>query len=149
MQAELTRRAVLMWGYVEDKCEPDESVFPPWVRPVEAGIDLSQVQAILEAQEQAQISEQEIEALAASALKTKEALDAVEAAYEAIRKKLQEALGERETMRCGEALFGWQTRKGQVNYKVIPELIGINLDQYRGKETRTFYIKRVDSSENA
>jgi hypothetical protein len=45
-------------------------------------------------------------------------------------------------MECGEAVFGWQTRKGSVEYAKIPEIQTVDLEKYRKDDVRAFYFKR-------
>ena len=46
-----------------------------------------------------------------------------------------------EKVLCGGLMLYKSTRKGKVNYKKIPELVGVDLEQYRGKESEVWTIK--------
>ena len=45
--------------------------------------------------------------------------------------------------RCGEFMFTGSTRKGLVDYGMIPELSGVDLDRYRKNPTVAWSLKRV------
>lgn len=42
----------------------------------------------------------------------------------------------------GEYIVSWSERIGSINYKAIPELIGIDLEKFRNKQSRVFSIKK-------
>ena len=52
-------------------------------------------------------------------------------------------LGDKDKMEAGEAVFGYTERKGNVDYKKVPQLIGLDLEPFRGAGTRAFYFKRI------
>jgi putative phage-type endonuclease len=140
MQLELRERSDLFWRHVQAKAPIAE--WRAWTRPM-APLSLARAEAPAERHEDTpQIGEQEVEALVAQALAAQAEANAAEARFEALKQKLKTVAGDREKTECGEAVFGWQTRKGTVDYSVIPELIGLDLDQFRKKDTRAFYFKR-------
>ena len=147
MQQELRKRAEIFRKHVETRTPIPE--WPRWERPLPTTLVLESVQvttggiepAIVK-EELPAIADQEVEALVAEALKAQEEADAATARFEALKEKLKKLAGDAECVTRGEAVFGWNERKGNVNYKVIPELIGIDLEQFRGKPVKVFYFKR-------
>jgi putative phage-type endonuclease len=135
IQEELLKRAKLLWKCIEEKTEPTDVDFPYWIYPLKAPLDLSGSEE--------QVAEQETEALVAEALKFQEEMNAAEARFDAAKEKLKKVLGDREKMQCGEAIFGWQIRKGSVDYGKIPALETIDLEPYRKGEVKAFYFKRA------
>lgn len=150
MQAELRKRADLFWQHVQTKAPIYE--WPKWDRGGQIQLDLSGLSApaatekafVEEAkrEEPQQIADQEIEAIVAEALQLKDESDAASARYEAKKEVLKKILGTSEEMQKGEGVFGWQKRKGNVDYSIIPELIGLDLDQFRKQPIKAFYLKR-------
>lgn len=134
IQAELLRRAILFWSLVQEKKEPDEKDFKQWSYPLKKPLDLASTP---------EIDEQETEALVAEALKLQAELNSVEARFEILKDKLKLKLGNQDEMKCGEAVFGWQTRKGAVDYGAIEVLKTVNLEEFRKKEVKAFYFKRA------
>jgi putative phage-type endonuclease len=66
----------------------------------------------------------------------------LEASQEEIRNELKKVLNKKNKLKCGEAVFGWTSKKGAVDYGSIPELKSVNLEAYRKPPTRSFYVKR-------
>ena len=77
----------------------------------------------------------------------KSRMNALKDEEDSIRKKM-------EDMSEGKGAYGekfmitYSCRKGNVNYKLIPELSGVDLDKYRGKPTRVVTIKEIKKGEN-
>jgi putative phage-type endonuclease len=46
-----------------------------------------------------------------------------------------------DKIKCGKFKAYWSTRKGNVKYADIPELKGLDLEKYRGPDTRVFTVK--------
>jgi putative phage-type endonuclease len=134
LQCALLERAISMWGYITSKTEPPADAFKKWERNLKP-LNLTDVDA-------PQISEQEIEKLVSEALQLQKNIDLMDAQFSAIKEKLKKVLGDQEKLQCGEAVFGWQTRKGTVKYADIPELKTIDLEKYRGDDVKAFYFKR-------
>lgn len=160
MQAELTRRALIFWQHVLTKSPIVE--WEKWERPLSAPLALT-IDLLLSAADGAAavstlaqensvskviqetaptIDEQEVEALVAQALVAQEEAKAAEAKFEALKEKIKKIAGSAEEVRRGEAVFGFNTRKGAVDYTVIPELIGLDLEQFRKPPIKVFYFKR-------
>jgi len=59
------------------------------------------------------------------------------------RKRLIELSGYRSTVGCGVKLTKY-TRNGLIEYKHIPELIGVDLEQYRKPGTQAYRISETD-----
>lgn len=137
LQDEILRRSQLFWDYLQRDVEPDPSLFRAWVRPLSAPIDLPR-------EEHPQIVEQEIEKLVAEALSLQAAYQLAETKFEAAKINLKTFLKAAgvESLERGEASFGWQTRKGTIDYSAIPELEKVNLEKYRKEEIKAFYFKR-------
>jgi len=136
IQAELIRRAQIMWTAIETKTADRsqfEADFKKWMIPMKP-LDLTAAEA--------QIEDQSVEALVAETIAAQAELDQADARFQALRAKLQYILGDKEKMECGEAVFGWQTRKGSVEYAKIPEIQTVDLEKYRKDDVRAFYFKR-------
>lgn len=151
LQAELAMRADLFWKHVETKTPITE--WEKFHRGMEP-LDLTQATSIqtektegaqldlLPQEDPPQITDQAIEAIVAEALTAKDERDRSVARYDALTDKLKKILGNDKERTCGEAVFGWTEKKGNVDYSVIPELIGLDLEQFRKPKTRSFYFKR-------
>lgn len=148
IQAELKARAMTFWNHVQTKTPI--MGWEKYERSYATALDLSETkpkdepaqQELFEAQAEAAVSEQAIEALVAEALLCKDEAEQAQARYESKKERLKQILGSEKSKTCGEAVFGWQDRKGSVDYSVIPELIGLDLEQFRKPPTRAFYFKR-------
>lgn len=153
MQAELMRRAVLLWQHVLTKTPIADwvkwerplsapiALEPTWVDPVSTLRQENSVSTVIQ-ETTPTIDEQEVEGLVAAALVAQEEAKAAEAKFEALKEKLKKIAGSAEEIRRGEAVFGFNTRKGAVDYTVIPELIGLDLEQFRKPPVKVFYFKR-------
>jgi putative phage-type endonuclease len=73
----------------------------------------------------------------------KEKIKAMEAELDFAEDTLKKSLGEKDKIQLTTAVFGWNPRKGNVDYAAIPELKNVDLEKYRKPESKTFYIKRV------
>lgn len=132
MQTELMIRAQVFWEHLVLKTKPSESFFKKWIAPStdDPSGDLA-------------IEEQTTENLVTEALKIQVELATLESKFDSLKDKLKSKLGDKEKMQCGEALFGWQTRKGAVDYGAIPELKLMDLEQFRKKDVLAFYFRRL------
>ncbi|CAM6004919.1 unnamed protein product [Sphagnum balticum] len=135
IQKELIKRAKIFWDCVEQKIALPEVFSEKWNYPLKSQLDLALAESPM-------ITEQEIEGLVSETLKAQAELDAADARFQALKEKLKSLLGDAEKRTCGEAVFGWQTRKGNVEYKKIPELATVDLEKYRGNDIKSFYFKR-------
>jgi putative phage-type endonuclease len=72
---------------------------------------------------------------------TKTQLDELESKLKLTKAALREAMGDRTRAKCGTMKLTQFERKGNVNYKKIPELQGVDLEPYRGKPTKVFTVK--------
>lgn len=156
MQSELRRRAFILWQHVLTKSPIVE--WEKWERPLSAPLVLESMQLTPAGlvptftqensvskviQETAPtIDEQEVEALVAQALVAQDEAKAAEAKFEALKEKLKKIAGASAEIRKGEAVFGFNERKGSVDYTIIPELIGLDLEQFRKPAVKVFYFKR-------
>lgn len=161
MEAELVRRALVFWQHKLTKTPITE--WEKWARPLSAPVimhegkeyqlshqpsgpvsTLTQENSVSTlAQEIAPtIDEQEAEALVAQALVAQEEAKAADARFEALKEKIKKIAGDASEMIRGEAVFGFNERKGAVDYTVIPELIGLDLEQFRKPAVKVFYFKR-------
>jgi len=78
----------------------------------------------------------------------KKAAADMQAAKEALdyaREALIEEAGPAGGHGCGVKVSA-VVRKGNINYKAIPELKGVDLEQYRGKESTFFTVKETKAS---
>jgi hypothetical protein len=143
MQRELLHRANIMLECMAGKCTYESVVeeFTEWKKlPKILKLDLSAIgQLDLGPTPEAQ----NIEGLVAECLLAKDASEQAEARYEALKAKLKGILGDKDKMEAGEAVFGYTERKGNVDYKKVPQLIGLDLEPFRGAGTRAFYFKRI------
>lgn len=76
-------------------------------------------------------------------LSAKQEMDIAVEAMKLAKAKLQEiaeSTGAKKARGCGVQVYQ-STRKGSVNYSKIPELSGVDVEQYRGKETTFWTIK--------
>lgn len=139
IQEELTRRALLFWECIEKDQMPEPENFKKWKRPLSKAVEIPE-----ELKFDAAIEAQEIEAHVAAALELQKIIAKEEARLEAIKVNLKTILISRgiEKLEVGEASFGYMTRKGSVDYSLIPELKTVNLELYRKPETKAFFIKR-------
>ena len=69
-------------------------------------------------------------------------LQAVKEKEEKLRKELIE-LSQGQSFIGGGVQLKHGTSKGRVNYKAIPELQGVNLEDYRGDDITKHYIKML------
>lgn len=69
-------------------------------------------------------------------------------AEEAARKAVleHESVSGKGRVRCGNFKVNVITRKGNVNYARVPELAGVDLEQYRGKSSTYFTIAEKDEN---
>lgn len=146
MQEELIRRARDFWAFVTAKEPLDLNLFSRWERqdtiePLERPIEVSE--EVMEAF----VAEASVEALVAEALDAKKKLSDLDAYYKALQEKLKKILGKNTEHTAGEGVFGFTERKGAVQYKNIPELIGLDLEQFRAKPVKVFFIKRIGEQE--
>ena len=142
IQVELVKRALVFWNCIENKIAPNQEKFFRWQSNQEK-IDLSAVntQEVLPI-DPPQVTEQEIESLVTRTLNIQTQIKEMESIFEALKLQLKEILGKQDKRECGEAVFGWQKRKGSIDYSIIPELIGLDLDQFRKPDIKAFYFKR-------
>lgn len=139
MQEELERRAIIFKKHVETRTPI--TVWERWERPLGGPINLAEPQT-KPVEDHPAIADQEVEAIVAEALVAQVEADAATARYEALKERVKKILGGSDRMEKGEAVFGYNTRKGNVDYNVIPELIGLDLEQFRKPPTKVFYFKR-------
>lgn len=139
MQKELIERARKFWYCIENRVEPNLLDFQKYYSDLSRPLDLGGGQMEIPA-----IASQEIEATVAEALRLQADLAALEAKFSAVKERLKAIAGDRDKVEHGEAVFGWQTRKGLVDYGSIPELKSMDLDRFRKPETRAFYFKRKE-----
>lgn len=139
IQKELTKRAAAFWAHIESDRMPEPSDFKKWKRSLSKPVEMPE-----EAKADAAIEAQEIEAHVAAALDLQKEISKLEGQLEAIKVNLKTTLAARgiEKLEVGEASFGYTTRKGSVDYSLIPELKTVNLELYRKPETKAFFIKR-------
>jgi putative phage-type endonuclease len=137
MQAELMRRAKNFWHCVQERNLHTEW-FPKYEARRQLNLDLPV--------DHPQVAEQDLEGLVAITLQAQAELNAADARFTGLKERLKAALGSEEKMEKGEAVFGWQTRKGAVDYSAIPELAGMNLEKYRKPDNKAFYFKRKGSN---
>ncbi len=148
MQAELLRRALLFYEVWQSNGSLDayKETFKKWVRPMGGTLLLPETLVSSEPLEEEEVEtiveEQGIEKLVSECLEAQAAQAKAKARYEILTDKLKKILGNKKEMSVGEADFGFTPVKGQVDYSVIPELIGINLDQFRKPATQRFYFER-------
>ncbi len=136
MHAELMRRAVVFWSFVQNPGSLSTMDPTPWVRPVqELNLDLPD--------ESPAIAEQEIEVIVAHALVAQAEMKASTGRFEALKEVLKSRLGDQKKLICGEAVMEWQERKGAVDYAKVPQLQGVDLEPYRKAPTRAFLFDRV------
>lgn len=145
LQKALMERADLFWQHVQTKTDPGE--WEEFKMSLETPLDLGKVSppidetpAVTET-----IADQEVETIVAEALIAQVEADAASAKFDALKEKIKKILGTNTEMRRGQAVFGYSKVKGSVDYGSIPELIGIDLEQFRKAETKRFFFKRVDS----
>ena len=69
-------------------------------------------------------------------------LQEVKTTEETLRKELIE-LSKGQSFIGGGVQLKHGTSKGRVNYKEIPELKGVNLEDYRGEDITKHYIKMI------
>lgn len=87
-----------------------------------------------------EIEQPELEVVFLALKQTREKLKQLENEEKTYLDKIKESM-RAERIKCGEFTAQWSTRKGNVNYKDIPELKNVDLEKYRGKETRVFTAK--------
>lgn len=154
IQKELSERAHIFWKHIETKTPVThweefrlefQSTLDLNLESVPVKLnDTKSVKSDAPKEEPKTIGDQEIEGIVAEALLAQKEADFASAKFEALKEKLKQILGNNERLDCAQASFGWQKRKGAVDYSVIPELIGIELDQFRKPDTRAFYFKKID-----
>lgn len=150
IQRELGERAHIFWKHVETKTaithwDMYEVRFKAPLNlehvPVKEVSNVDQLDLI---KVEEQIKPQEIEAVVADAIEAKKLLDEASVRYDALIEKIKRHLGNQESMRCAQAEFGYTKVKGSVDYSVIPELIGLDLNQFRKPDGKRFYFKKID-----
>jgi len=82
------------------------------------------------------------------AIIAKEAYEAQQQRLEATYKERKlidqlKALSDNKSATCGEYVFALSFRKGSVDYKRIPSLVGIDLDEYRSEDVETWKLLRI------
>lgn len=80
-----------------------------------------------------------------STLKTQ--MELLEAELEAQASKIKDWVKEKPAVRAYGITVQQQARKGNVNYKLIPELRNVNLEDYRAPTQLVTVIKRIDKKE--
>jgi putative phage-type endonuclease len=118
----LIRRAYEFWGYVKRMERPPGTTTATIDDPACSGL-LTEYQALTD----------NIKRLES---RQKELMDQIKAYV-----KEGEAL-------CGEFKLQWVERKGAIDYSEIPQLIGVDLEQYRKKPTTYFAIKKDKKSKS-
>lgn len=132
IQTELIRRAVHFWPMISQAAPYTGQYFSEWKYPLKS----------IEATATHQIADQSIEMLVQETIKAQADYKKAELNLEILKEKLKAILGDQKEMTYGEATFGWQTRKGAIDYGKIEILQSIDLEPYRKKEVRAFYFKR-------
>jgi putative phage-type endonuclease len=131
IQAELKRRALIFWEAVQAKGAIRPEDFERWDPTAEAR------DPVVTATDEA------IDACAREILAVEAQIKALEGKSDAAREWLKAQLGDAPHRRTASAVFGWQERKGSIDYARVPELAGLDLDQYRKAPTRSFYVKQA------
>lgn len=145
---ELRERAFIFWQHIQTKTPITH--WDTFVAPMHTPLDLTEVSVkeptsviIDEVKAEESIGDQEIEAIVVQAFLAKEAVDIAESKYKALQEKLKRILGSNSSMTKAGASFGFTDVKGSVDYSVIPELIGLDLEQFRKPSTKRFFFKKV------
>lgn len=73
-------------------------------------------------------------------ISAKASLDVYEAEVKKIKDQLKSLMGDRKRAKASGVKLSFYERKGNVNYKKIPELKGLDLEPYRGKPSKVFRI---------
>lgn len=87
-----------------------------------------------------EVEQPELEVLFVMLKKTREQMKALESEEKTYIDKIK-SLMISDKVKCGDFKAYWTTRKGSVKYADIPELKGVDLEQYRGPDTRVFTVK--------
>lgn len=150
IQNELAERAQLFWQHVLTKTPivvwykfEEDFAIPIDLGSKEIINPKGEEKPVVQEEPTEQIEEQEIEAVIAAALAAQDEAKKATAKFEALKEKVKKFLGKETEMVRGEASFGYISRKGAVDYSIIPELIGLDLDQFRKPPTKAFYFERV------
>lgn len=158
IQNELGERAHIFWQHIQTKSPVTH--WDTFVEAFQSPLNLDSVILHKENVEKESVKEvptedpvpvvhQEVESIVAATLLAQKEADIAVGKFEALKEQLKKILGKEEKMERAQAVFGWQKRKGTVDYSVIPELIGIDLDQFRKPDTRAFYFKKVDAAKSS
>jgi putative phage-type endonuclease len=118
MQARLISEGAIFWKAVQDRVPPKE--------PEE---DLQVIQVIGEG----------YAAILSEYVETKAKISSLEKQNKLILDKLKTMLTSKMA-RCGQYLIKVTERKGSVDYASIPQLYGVDLEQYRGEPTKIYSI---------
>lgn len=122
IQDELFVRAKEFWRCIQDKIQPNLLFFTKWnSTPV--------------------VIDEDIDSTAQKVIQFTNQISTLEAMLVLAKEALKERLGDKEKIECTNAIFGWQKRKGAINYEAIPELKTVNLEAYRKPEIRAFFFK--------
>lgn len=145
---ELRERAYLLWRHVQTKTPIThwDEFYLNMARVINLEkIDVKEPTKVVldEVKVEAEITDQEIESIVVDALLAKDAADIADAKYKALQEKLKLILGNNSSMTKAGASFGYTDVKGSVDYSVIPELIGLDLEQFRKASTKRFFFKKV------
>lgn len=87
-----------------------------------------------------EIEQPELEDLFSSIIKTRNEIKMLEKEEKSYIEKIK-SLMKSDKVKCGNFKAQWTVRKGNVVYKDIPELKGVDLEKYRGPDTNVFTVK--------
>ena len=87
-----------------------------------------------------EVEQPELEDLFVSLMQTRDKIKDLEKEEKLYADKIKELM-KSDKIKCGKFKAYWSTRKGNVKYADIPELKGVDLDKYRGSDTRVFTVK--------
>jgi putative phage-type endonuclease len=157
MQAQMALSGAAKWVYVswseEEPCYLEVKRNEDWVRKILNAFEEfkhlvdTRKPPELEDNDAVLVVDPDIEALASQYADIDEAYDQICEAREIIRQKLFEAAAKIHSRIdiAGKLLVTKTTQKGKVDYSLIPELAGVDLDKYRGKEVEGWRITKPKS----